>query len=64
MCLFQVYGKVIWIYEYACILFQSLFHYRLLQAIEYSPLCYAVDPCLPILYVCAYLCSTLHDPMD
>ena len=27
------------------ILFQSLFHYRLLQDIEYSSLCYTVGPC-------------------
>ena len=34
------------------ILFQILFHYRLLQDIEYSSLCYTVGPCcLPILYI-------------
>ena len=34
-------------------LFQILFHYRLLQDIEYSSLCYTVEPrCLSILYMC------------
>ena len=34
------------------ILFQILFHYRLLQDIEYSSLCYTVGPCcLPALYI-------------
>ena len=37
--MFQVYGKVIQIY----IFFQILFHYRLLQAIEYSSLRYTVE---------------------
>ena len=33
----------IWLYVY--ILFQVIFHYRLLQDIEYSSLCYRVSPC-------------------
>ena len=32
------------------IIFHILFHYRLLQDIEYSPLCYIVSCCLDILY--------------
>ena len=33
-------------------MFQIIFHYRLLQDIEYSFLCYVVGPCcLPILYI-------------
>ena len=37
---------------YIFILFQILFHYRLLQDIEYSSLCYTVGPCwLSILYI-------------
>ena len=33
-------------------LFYILLHYRLLQDIEYSSLCYIVGPCwLPILYI-------------
>ena len=40
------------IYIYICILFKILFHYRLLQVIDYSSLCYMVGPCcLPILYI-------------
>ena len=38
--------------------FWILFHYRLLQDIEYSSLCYTVGPCCsPILYIveCAYV---------
>ena len=50
--MFQVYSKVIQLYIYICILFQVLFHYRLLQDIEYSSLCYMVGPCcLSILYI-------------
>ena len=48
--MFQVYSKVIQLYIqlymiYILILFQILFHYRLLQDIEYSSLCYTVGPC-------------------
>ena len=36
---------------------KPLFHYRLLQSIEYSSLCHTVDPCcLSILYTLVYLC--------
>ena len=63
--MFQVYSKVIQLciciythtYIYILFLFQILFHYRLLQDIEYSSLCYTVGPCcLSILYVvvCIY----------
>ena len=38
-------------------LFQILFHYRLLQDIEYSSLCYTVNSCcLSILYVVVCIC--------
>ena len=38
-------------FSYIYILFQIIFHYRLLQDNEYSSLCYVVGPpCLPILY--------------
>ena len=37
-----------------------LFHYGLLQATEYSSLCYTVGPCLSISYVvCVYVNSKL-----
>ena len=49
---------VIYAYMYVCvcILSQILFHYSLLQDIEYSFLCYTVGPCLCILNiaVCIY----------
>ena len=55
LCLFLAYSKVIHvcvhvymyvcIYVYVYILFQSLFHYILLQDIKYSSLCYTVGPC-------------------
>ena len=39
------------------ILFQSRFHYRLLQDIEYGSLCYAVCPYwLSILYIVLSVC--------
>ena len=43
--------------SYIYILFQIVFHYRLLQDIEYSSLCYTVNPCcLPLLYIVVYIC--------
>ena len=41
---------------YIYILFQILLHYRLLQDIEYSSLCYTVDPCLSLLYIVVCIC--------
>ena len=42
----------IYIHISISILFQILFHYSLLQDIEYSSLCYTVSPyCLSILYI-------------
>ena len=39
------------------ILFQILFHYRLLQDTEYSSVCYTVGPCcLSILYIVVFIC--------
>ena len=54
--MFQVYSKVIQRYMY--ILFQILFHYRLLQDIEYSSLCYTVGPFLSILYIAVCICQS------
>ena len=49
--------SVIHVYIYIYILFNILFHYDLLQDIEYSSLCYTVGPCcLPILYIVACIC--------
>ena len=42
---------------YIYILFQILFPYRLLQNIQYSSLCYTVNPhCLSILYIVVCIC--------
>jgi len=47
--MFQVYIEVIQLYIY---IFQIIFHYRLLQVIEYNSLCYIVNlHCLSILYI-------------
>ena len=47
----------IYIVIHIYILFQILFHYRLLQNTEYSSLCYTVGPCcLPILYIVVCIC--------
>ena len=52
LCSLQVYNKVIQLYIHVYILFRTLFHYRLLQDIEYSSLCCKVGPCgLSIFYV-------------
>ena len=48
-------SKVIQLYIH--IFFHVLFHYRLLQDIEYSPLFYTVGPhCLSILYIVVCIC--------
>ena len=51
----QVWRKVIQLYTYI-FFFCILFHYRLLQGIDYGSLRYTVGPCLSILYtvVCIY----------
>ena len=52
--IFQLHSKVIRIYMF---LFHIRFHYRLLQDVEYSFLCYTVGPCcLSILYIVMYIC--------
>ena len=52
--MFQVYSRVIQLYIY--ILFQILFHYRLLQDTEYCSLCYMVGPChLFYIQLCVYV---------
>ena len=44
------------IHRYMCILFQVLFHHRLLQDTEYSSLCSTVGPCcLSTLYIVVYI---------
>ena len=43
--MFQVHSKVIQLFIYTYIIFKIIFHYRLLQDIEYSSLCYKVGPC-------------------
>ena len=38
--MFQVHSKVIQLHIQTYIIFQIIFHYRLLQDIDYSSLCY------------------------
>ena len=55
-CIYFCCAAVIWLYIY--IFFHLLFHYGLLQDIEYSSLCCPVGPwCLSILYMSLYLLS-------
>ena len=57
-----LHSKVIQLYLHIYILFHILFHYGLLQDIEYSSLCYTVGPCcLSILYILS-LTTTLPPP--
>ena len=43
--------------------FLTLFHYDISQNIEYSSLCYTVQPhCLSVLYMIACICSSQHFP--
>ena len=49
--------EYMYMYVFASILFQILFHYRILQNIEYSSLCYIVGPCwLSILCIVVCIC--------
>ena len=43
--MFQVHSKVIQLYIYTYIILKITFHYRLLQEIDYSSLCYTVNLC-------------------
>ena len=66
LCWPQVYTKVIKLYiihiyiythtyAHIYVLFQILFHYTLLQDVEYSSLCYTVSPCsLSVLYIAVH----------
>ena len=63
-------GKPISIHTYIHMIFQILFHYRLLQGIEYSSLCYIDRSSLFVYFIysewseVAQSCPTLCDPMD
>ena len=52
----QVYSKVIQLCIHTDHFFWILFHYRLLQDIEYISLCYTVGPGLSILYIVVFVC--------
>ena len=43
--MFQVRRKVAHLYIYTYIIFEIIFHYRLLQDTKYSSLCYTVNLC-------------------
>ena len=45
LTMFQVHSKVIQLYKYTYIIFEIIFHHRLLQDIDYSPLCHRVNLC-------------------
>ena len=51
-------SKIIQLWYYIYILMQILFHYGLLQDIEYSSICCTVGPCLPISYIELCICWT------
>ena len=52
----QQSDSVIHIHISIYVIFQILFHYRLLQDIEYSSRSYTVGTCLSILYIVVYIC--------
>ena len=41
----QVHNKMFQLYKYTYIIFEIIFHYRLLQDIGYGSLCYIVNLC-------------------
>ena len=43
LTMFQVHSKVIQLYIYTFIIFEIIFHYRLLKDIDCSSLCYTVN---------------------
>ena len=43
--MFQVHSKVIQLYKYTYMIFEIIFHHRLLQDIDYSSLFYSVNLC-------------------
>ena len=43
--MFQVHSKVIQLYKYPYIIFQIIFHYRLLEDIDYRSLCSIINLC-------------------
>ena len=45
LIMFQAHSKVIQLYIYTYIILKITFHYRLLQEIDYSSLCYTVNFC-------------------
>ena len=53
--MFQMHSKVIQLYIYPYIIFEIIFHYRLLQDKDYSSLCYIVN-----LLLVAYLFFSLE----
>ena len=48
--MFQVHSKVIQLYKYTYIIFEILFHHKLLQDIEYSSVLYS-KPLLLVAYL-------------
>ena len=47
---FQVHSKVIQLYKYIYIIFEIIFHHRLLQGVDSGSLCYMVNLCC-LLYI-------------
>ena len=45
LTIFQAHSKVVQLYMYTYIIFHVIFHYRLLQDIDYGSLCYRVNLC-------------------
>ena len=43
--MFQVHCKLIQLHKYIYIVFEIIFHHKILQDIDYSSLCYTVDLC-------------------
>ena len=51
LTMFQMHSKVIQLYKHTYIIFEIIFHHRLLQDIHHSSLCYTVNFCCLLHYL-------------
>ena len=60
--MFQEHNKVIQLYKCTYIIFEIIFHYRLLQHIDYSSLCYTCVSCIEPMFPALQAYSLQSEP--